>query len=140
MVGGFDQNIEAKRNETIGRLSWTRSNLAGFSFEVGVKDRRTVTRSNVDEVSPVPLFIKAPGQRRGRTSGAYVRTTDVEYLEVWHERQLDVDLIVSSEYETAHAVSRLIARLRPALPARSRRVRGRSPSRGRAGRGWPWAR
>ena len=36
------------------------------------------------------------------------RTTDVEYLEVWHERQLDVDLIVSSELETAYAVSRLI--------------------------------
>jgi trk system potassium uptake protein TrkA len=37
-----------------------------------------------------------------------VRTTDVEYLEVWHERQLDVDFIVSSELETAHAVSRII--------------------------------
>jgi trk system potassium uptake protein TrkA len=36
------------------------------------------------------------------------RTADVEYLEVWHERQLDVDLIVSSELETAYAVSRLI--------------------------------
>ena len=37
-----------------------------------------------------------------------VRTTNVEYLDVWHERQLDVDFIVSSELETAHAVSRLI--------------------------------
>jgi trk system potassium uptake protein TrkA len=37
-----------------------------------------------------------------------VRTTNVEYLEVWHERQLDVDFIVSSELETAHAVSRII--------------------------------
>jgi trk system potassium uptake protein len=37
-----------------------------------------------------------------------VRTTDVEYLEVWHERQLDVDFIVSSELETAFAVSRTI--------------------------------
>jgi trk system potassium uptake protein TrkA len=37
-----------------------------------------------------------------------VRTTDEEYLEVWHERQLDVDLIVSSELETAHAISRII--------------------------------
>jgi trk system potassium uptake protein len=37
-----------------------------------------------------------------------VRTTDIEYLEVWHERQLDVDLIVSSELETAHAISRII--------------------------------
>ncbi len=37
-----------------------------------------------------------------------VRTTNVEYLEAWHERQLDVDFIVSSELETAHAVSRII--------------------------------
>jgi trk system potassium uptake protein TrkA len=37
-----------------------------------------------------------------------VRTTDVEYLEVWRERQLDVDFIVSSELETAYAVSRII--------------------------------
>jgi trk system potassium uptake protein TrkA len=37
-----------------------------------------------------------------------VRTTNVEYLEVWHERQLDVDFIVSSELETAHAISGLI--------------------------------
>jgi trk system potassium uptake protein TrkA len=37
-----------------------------------------------------------------------VRTTDVEYLEVWHERQLDVDFIASSELETAFAVSRTI--------------------------------
>jgi len=37
-----------------------------------------------------------------------VRTTNVEYLEVWHERQLDVDFVVSSELEAAHAISRLI--------------------------------
>ena len=37
-----------------------------------------------------------------------VRTTDVEYLEVWQERQLDVDFIVSSEQETAFAVLHVI--------------------------------
>jgi trk system potassium uptake protein TrkA len=37
-----------------------------------------------------------------------VRTTDVEFLDVWHERQLDVDFVVSSELETAYAVSRTI--------------------------------
>ncbi len=36
-----------------------------------------------------------------------VRTTNVEYLEVWYAGQLDVDFIVSSELETALAVSRL---------------------------------
>lgn len=49
----------------------------GMAFEVGVKDRRTATASNVDEIAPVPLFIKAPGQRRGRTDRSYVWTVDV---------------------------------------------------------------
>lgn len=49
----------------------------GFSFDVGVRDRRTVTRQNIDEIAPVPMFVKAPGQRRGRTDGAYARTIDV---------------------------------------------------------------
>ena len=49
----------------------------GTSFEVGVRDRRQVTGGNVDEVAPVPLFVKAPGQRRGRVSRAYASTLDV---------------------------------------------------------------
>jgi hypothetical protein len=36
-VGGFEQLIDAKRNETIGRISWTRSNLLGLSFEAGAE-------------------------------------------------------------------------------------------------------
>jgi trk system potassium uptake protein TrkA len=37
-----------------------------------------------------------------------VRTSNPEYLEVWREGQLDVDFIVSSEVETAFAISRTI--------------------------------
>lgn len=37
VVGGFEQLIAAKRNETIGRVSWTKSNLFGMSFEVGAE-------------------------------------------------------------------------------------------------------
>jgi hypothetical protein len=49
----------------------------GYSWEVGVKDRRRVTESNVDQIAPMPLFIKAPGQRRGRIDRSYVRTIDI---------------------------------------------------------------
>ncbi len=49
----------------------------GFAFDVGVRDRRTVTRRNIDEIAPVPMFIKAPGQTRGRISAAYARTIDL---------------------------------------------------------------
>jgi trk system potassium uptake protein TrkA len=37
-----------------------------------------------------------------------VRTTNIEYLEIWQERLLDVDFMVSSELETAHAIARII--------------------------------
>jgi Sulfatase len=49
----------------------------GISWEVGVKDRRKVNEHNVDEVATVPMFIKAPGQRRGRIVRSYMRTMDV---------------------------------------------------------------
>jgi trk/ktr system potassium uptake protein len=42
------------------------------------------------------------------TTKTVVRTTNEEYLDIWHERELDFDLIVSSERETALTVSRLI--------------------------------
>src|SRR3954452_9913663 len=45
-----------------------------------------------------------------RLSGArvVVRTTSVEYLDAWREREIDVDFMVSSELETANAISSLI--------------------------------
>ena len=49
----------------------------GLSSEVGADNRRVASPRNVDEVAPVPLFVKAPGQRRGRTVRSYVRSTDV---------------------------------------------------------------
>jgi hypothetical protein len=44
---------------------------------VGVETRRSVNPSNVEELTPVPLILKAPGQRRGRISGVLARTLDV---------------------------------------------------------------
>src|SRR6185369_12263293 len=46
--GGFEQTIKAKRNETLGRLSWTRSNLAGFSFEAGAEGSFNTLDDHVD--------------------------------------------------------------------------------------------
>jgi hypothetical protein len=49
----------------------------GFSWQVGVPTRRRVSRSNVEELAPVPLFVKKPGQTRGRVSKALARTLDI---------------------------------------------------------------
>ena len=48
VVGGFEQTVKARRNETIGRLSWTRSALAGFSVEAGAEAALNTLDSNVD--------------------------------------------------------------------------------------------
>jgi hypothetical protein len=37
VLGGFEQLQDAQRNETLLRLTWTRSNLLGFNFETGVE-------------------------------------------------------------------------------------------------------
>ena len=49
----------------------------GYSFEVGAGDRRQVSESNVEQIAPVPYFVKAPGQGRGRTDDRLVRTVDL---------------------------------------------------------------
>ncbi|MBN1530115.1 MAG: sulfatase-like hydrolase/transferase [Thermoleophilaceae bacterium] len=49
----------------------------GISWRPGVETRRSVSPANVDELTPVPLIVKRPGQRRGRVSDAYARTLDV---------------------------------------------------------------
>jgi Sulfatase len=49
----------------------------GIAFQFGVQTRRSVSMSNVEELTPVPYFVKQPGQRRGRVSDALARTVDV---------------------------------------------------------------
>ncbi len=58
-----------------------------------------------DESNIVAAMISKACSARTTT---VVRTTNPEYLEVWREGQLDVDFIVSSEVETAHAITRTI--------------------------------
>ena len=46
--GGNEQTVRAMRNETIGRLSWTRSNLLGVSFEAGAEAAYNTLDDQVD--------------------------------------------------------------------------------------------
>ena len=48
--GGFEQSVRARRNETIGRVSWTRANLMGLSFEAGAEGAINTLDDNVDFV------------------------------------------------------------------------------------------
>jgi trk system potassium uptake protein TrkA len=61
--------------------------------------------TSVDEPNIIAAMLARKLAPQART---IVRTSNVEYLELWRERQLDVDFVVSSELEAAYAVSRTI--------------------------------
>ncbi|HEX2292709.1 MAG TPA: Trk system potassium transporter TrkA, partial [Gaiellaceae bacterium] len=91
-------------------------------FDVAIVEGNGASRRTLQEagIADVDLLIACTARdetnliaaifARGLSSRlkTIVRTTDVEYLDVWRQRQLDVDFIVSSELETAHAISRII--------------------------------
>ena len=47
-------------------------------------------------------------RREATGATTVIRTSNVEYVELWRAGQIDVDFVVSSELETAHAISRII--------------------------------
>ena len=49
----------------------------GYSFQVGVRSRRKVSPTNIEEIAPVPFFVKAPGQTRGTVDESLIRTVDI---------------------------------------------------------------
>ena len=49
----------------------------GYSFQVGVRSRRLLSERNVEEIAPVPFFVKAPGQTEGAVDESLVRNIDV---------------------------------------------------------------
>lgn len=49
----------------------------GYSFRVGVRSRRLLSEDNVEEIAPVPLFVKAPSQTTGRVNRSIARNLDL---------------------------------------------------------------
>ena len=97
--------------------------LAGFSHRYDVvtvegdgASRRTLREAGVenadlliactsrDEINIVAsMFTK----KLSPETQTIVRTTNAEYLEIWRERELDIDFMVSSELEAANAIARI---------------------------------
>ena len=48
----------------------------GIAFDPNIANRRLVTGSLIDEIGPVPFFVKAPGQSVGSVDPALARTLD----------------------------------------------------------------
>jgi trk system potassium uptake protein len=79
--------------------------------------KRVMREAGVDEADLViacssreeaNLVCAMLARKLSRSARVIVRTSSVEYLEAWREREIDVDFMVSSELETAIAVSSLI--------------------------------
>ena len=49
----------------------------GYAFDIGVESRRLVSEATIDEVGPVPFFLKAPGQMQGEVDESLVRNIDL---------------------------------------------------------------
>jgi hypothetical protein len=48
----------------------------GLSFP-HQRERRRLNRKNAAEIAPIPLFVKAPGQKEGKVDDAWVETIDI---------------------------------------------------------------
>jgi trk system potassium uptake protein TrkA len=58
-----------------------------------------------DEVNLVAAMF---AKRQAPRAATVIRTSNLEYLDLWREGHLDVDFVVCSELETAHVITRLI--------------------------------
>ena len=74
--------------------------------EAGIKDADLVIAcTSRDEVNLVAGMFARRGAPHAMT---IIRTSEVEYVDLWREGQLDVDFVVCSELETAHTINRTI--------------------------------
>jgi trk system potassium uptake protein len=117
--------VEALHREhelTVIDLDPTRLSQLSYRFDIETIDgngasRRTLEQAGVreadlliactsrDETNIVAAMFAKKLSPEIRT---VVRTANVEYLEIWRERQLDADFLVSTELETAFAISSII--------------------------------
>jgi trk system potassium uptake protein len=75
-------------------------------LEAGVRDADLfIACTSRDEINIISGLLARHLCNQAKT---IVRTGNIEYLDVWRERVLDFDHMVSSEEETAHAISRNI--------------------------------
>ena len=117
--------IEALHGEhsvTVIDLDGSRMNAVAHRYDITAIEGNGATRSVLNEagINQTDLLIACSSRDEPNIIAAMlakklnpsirtvVRATEVEYLEAWHERHLDVDLVVSSEIETAYAVSRIL--------------------------------
>ncbi len=82
----LEQGSESQRNETVGKLSWSKANLAGFSFEMGGEAALNTLDYNLD-LYVLELAVRATGSisrsimRRLRTACRILRESGQTTIE-----------------------------------------------------------
>jgi trk system potassium uptake protein TrkA len=117
--------VEALHDEhelTVIDLDAGRLEAIGSRFDVGSVEADGASRRVLEDAGlsgadlviactsrdEVNVIVSMFARRLAPDARTIIRTGNEEYLDVWKERQLDVDWVVSSERETALAVSRTI--------------------------------
>lgn len=116
--------VEALHDEheiTVIDLDQARLTVLAYRYDVVTVEANGATRRALHEagIEQADLVIACTSRdevnivaamfaRRLSKARTIVRTTNIEYLDVWRERELDVDFVVCSELETATAIARVI--------------------------------
>src|SRR5215210_781801 len=117
--------VEALHNEhdlTVIDMDGSRLERLSSHFDVGIVEadgtsRRVLEDAGLSQAAlviactsrdEVNIIVSMFSRRLAPDARTIVRTGNQEYLEVWKERHLDVDWVVSSEREAALAVSQTI--------------------------------
>jgi trk system potassium uptake protein len=117
--------VEALHDEhevTVVDLDPNRLNAFSYRFDVVTLEgngasRRTLREAGIDEADlmiactsrdEVNIVSSMFAKKLSPSTTTIVRTTNVEYLEIWRERELEIDFMVSSELEAAHAITQII--------------------------------
>lgn len=74
LVGELIHRLRATGTYDPSLVVVTADHGVGFQFH---GNRRYVTPQDVHEIAPVPLFVKLPGQHRGRTVTTHLQTIDI---------------------------------------------------------------
>ncbi len=99
------------------RLSAVAGRFDVMTYEGDGTSRKDLARAGVQSANlviactsrdEVNLVAGMFARREAQGATTVIRTSNVEYVELWRAGQLDVDFVVSSELETAHAISRII--------------------------------
>lgn len=113
--------LHADHDVTLIDQDQDRLRTVSYAYDVGAVEGNGATRRTLQDagIASADLMIACTSRdeinlvaamlaKKLSDTHTIVRTSNVEYIAAWQERQIDVDFMVSSELETAHAVSRTI--------------------------------